>query len=82
MMKNMHFKGGLLELVGDLSDLEVTGEPVSGDKLKHLVAVLSAWATGPTFAADCFLSGLAQTETRDVILELSICAEENVAVLL
>lgn len=79
-MKEMRLKGGLLEMIGDLSEIEVSDDPINGEELKELASVLTTWATGPTFAADCHLSGLAQTETRDVIAELCRHAEQGVPV--
>lgn len=79
-MKEMRLKGGLLEMIGDLCDIEIDDDPIEGAELKELAGVLTAWAIGPTFAADCHLSGLEQTETRAVIAELSRHAAEGVPV--
>lgn len=79
-MKEMRLKGGLLEMIGDLCDIEIDGDPIEGAELKELAGVLTAWATGPTFAADCYLSGLEQTETRAAIAELGRHAAQGVPV--
>lgn len=79
-MIEMRLKGGLLEMIGDLCDIEIDEDPIEGAELKELAGVLAAWATGPTFAADCYLSGLDQNETRAAIAELDRYAAECVPV--
>jgi hypothetical protein len=61
-MVEMYLKGAMLEMIRDLSEIDIIDDPIKGEELKELANVLTAWAIGPTFPADCYLSGLEQTE--------------------
>lgn len=82
-MVDMFLHGGFIELIQSLTGIDVESNPVvEGEDLDRVVAAMSSWQSGPTFANDCRLYGITEENAKKSIEDLRECASRQEKVFL
>lgn len=78
-MMHMKLHGGMVDMIEGLTHKDLPPNPVAGAELAGISQALLAWLTGPTYMADCHLSGLSADATRRTIADIAGCVQRGEA---
>lgn len=69
--------GGEVEMIELLIHKDLPPNPVAGAELAGISQALLDWLIGPTYMADCHLSGLSADATRRTIADIAGCVQRG-----
>jgi hypothetical protein len=78
-MVDMKLHGGMVDMIVSLTHQDLPPNPVTGAALAGISQALLTWLMGPTYLADCHLSGLSADSTRRTIADIAGCVQRGEA---